>query len=138
MTSKAELLAELRSWPLPHRLGLALLVAWIVLGPLGRQVFDVVDSPFLPAWHMFRTWGVNTVVVELYDGATDTRLDRAELLGVDQLRRTELVLHNARELNQQVARICRANPGLDLRVVAKMGRVRGWVPLSDGSANACR
>lgn len=133
------MIREARTWPWPHQVGLALLVAWIVLGPLARQVFVVSNNPFLPAWHMFRTWGTDTVVVALYDGATGDRLDRMALLGVQPpVPKNVWLVRDPRGLNQQIARICGAHPDLDLRVHAKLGRIRGWRVLRDGSTNACR
>ena len=133
------MIREARTWPWPHQLGLALLVGWIVLGPLARQVLVLSNSPFLPAWHMFRTWGTDTVVVALYDGGSGERLDRMQLLGLQPpYPKTAWLIRDARGLNQQITRICAAHPGLDLRVEAKVGRIRGWRTLRDGSANACR
>ena len=122
------------------RVLVGLLLAWMVLGPVLHQGLGV-NHPLLPAWHMFRGWGSNIVVVELIrlDGPEPERIDRLAVLGFADGAPVEVRrLRNPRELEGQLRQICSAMPGADLRVHAKIGRIRGWQVIREGKHNACR
>jgi hypothetical protein len=117
----------------------AVLLLWMCLGPIYRQVFNG-SSRIFPAWHMYRGFGLGLIEVKLTTVANGerTRVDRLAVLGEDGapvLRR----LKTAKQLDAQVARICEIlGPDVDLRVEARVSQIRGWKVVRDGRANACR
>lgn len=116
---------------------------WTTLGPLVRQV-GRVENPWLPAWHMYRSFGTGLYDVRFTavgpEGAR--RIDRLALLGYSDPSAAPLRVRRIdapAELDRQIARACASlPPGTDLRVSARVGRVRGWETVRTETASACR
>jgi hypothetical protein len=105
----------------------ALLLVWMIGGPVYRQVFNGSNKLF-PAWHMYRGWGAGVWAVRLEDRGAP--VDRLAVLGYGDWRTAPLAvkrIRSARELEQQLKAICEAlGPEADLRVTASVGRVDGF------------
>ena len=108
----------------------AVLLVWMIGGPVYRQVFNGSNKLF-PAWHMYRGWGAGLWAVTLEDRGTP--IDRLAMLGYDDWRTAPLAvkqIRTPRELEAQLSQICTAlGPEADLRVVATIGRIDGFEPV---------
>lgn len=118
-----------------------ILLVWMIGGPVYRQVFNGTHKAF-PAWHMYRSFGTGLMAVELYvqRGDTRERIDRLAALGYGPKTRppgSVRVIKSKAQLDRQVRQICEVLGDVDLRVEARIGRVRGWQTVSDGSMDAC-
>jgi hypothetical protein len=102
-------------------------------------------SLFLVTWMLAGPilFGTGTMKVQLYQRTADgdVPVDRLEVLGHDHWRhaRTDRLLGSRRELDSQLARICRAlGTNVDLRGDVDVGRVHGWVALMRREEDLCR
>lgn len=120
----------------------AVLLLWMTVGAVVRQGFGV-ESPALPAWHMYRTFGTGLLDIRMtrVDGGRTERVDRLAALGYPDWREAPRGVRWVRDpavLDGQIAEVCETlGPGVDLRVEARLSRVAGWRVLRDGRANAC-
>jgi hypothetical protein len=122
----------------------AVLAAFIVLGPLYRQVLHGELRAFR-SWKMFQGLGDEICDVRYFRALPDGRavdVDRYALLGVAKpphapkdIRRIE----SATAAQALARRLCERLPPdeRDLRLIARCGSRAGWLPVSDGSRNIC-
>jgi len=119
----------------------AVMLAFIVLAPLGRQ-FLGVKTRHLRAWIMFSGIGLGAMDVRFYQrrpGGFERELDPFEALGQ---KRPEKIRDRRLRGNQAVlkvaSRICkRLGSGADLRVRARRATQKGWVRAFDSERNLC-
>lgn len=124
----------------------ALLVVWIVGGPLVRQGLNVRNefTKYFRPWIMFAGRGVRVVEVRFFERAADGRLaeiDRFELLGYAGRHEAprELRLIRSRAETMRVARqLCaQLGRGADVRAWSRRSSRRGWRPEFDGTQRMC-
>jgi hypothetical protein len=120
----------------------SILVAYFVVGPFVVQVLDV-DVDFLLRWTMFNTHANRMCLVEyraIAPGGGVTRVDRFEWLGIADRDLAPPDVAMIRSPEQALAvgrRLCREQPGTDLRVVVRCPRQGAWQTVIPGEANLC-
>jgi|GEM_PF-1212040 len=137
-----------QTWVSVTRLvGFALLSAWIVGGPLYKQVLGG-KTRWVRTWVMFGNTGKGAVAArfETVDEAGErSALDHFELLEQprpysfdERPHKSAWMIHSKGQFDKLVKRICRKlGRGADLRAEARIARGRGWKRLENGDRNMC-
>lgn len=114
----------------------------MTLGAVVRQGFGF-EVPWLPAWHMYRGFGVGLIEVTLTRVTPNGELpvDRLAVLGHTSWRTTPMNvrrIEHPSQLQRQVQQICAAlGSEVDLRVRARVARRWGWEVVATGDRDAC-
>ncbi len=117
-----------------------LIAAWMLFGPVYRQVLGEVDVIFRK-WTMFSGIGINMLDVAFYTrepGGTLAILDHKSVLLYSDDTRPERVMQLADVYNIGF-RLCDVLQGADVRVVARRATKQGWkdLPQFSGTENMC-
>jgi hypothetical protein len=117
--------------------------AWLLLGPIGPQVFDVGD-PWLPRWAMFSTFGQDICAVAYWrqaPGGTRERLDRYALLGEESRWKARKSVRKVTDVAGGLSlgrRLCQAlGEGADVRMRLRCREGTAWAELVSPEQNAC-
>ena len=124
-----------------------LITAFMVVGPIYRQVFDGKNRIFR-SWTMFS--GIGTGIVDAHftyveDDGSEVLLDRYEILGLSRNKKNNNP-KNSRSIRMnhggalQVAeRICgKMEEGSVIKIYARVATKRGWATIHNGSALNCK
>ena len=120
-----------------------LLAAWMIGGPMYRQLFN--GSSRIPRnWVMFTGYGAGEVCDVRYtlrEGELETTLDRFDTLGHDDPRSAPKKVRRVENKKTALSlgrKLCRnLNEDADVRLYARCAHRQGWRVIAQGKENLC-
>lgn len=125
------------------------ILAWMILGPVYRQVFGGTSQIFR-SWIMFRNFGIDPATKDslmdadfyVVDNGKLIEINRFEILGYDNPKRAleEVFRIMGKPGIERVSeRLCQElGDDADLRVKARMATTNGWKTLYNAEDNLCK